>query len=98
MSYLKERIIALLVLLFSIAMIYYGWYTLREEGEYSLKMAAFAPLGAVGGLFLLVFPSMFGKPETTKERVIVMIVFAVGIIAGLINWFLMDPGFFGWGE
>ena len=97
MSYLKERIIAVLLLLFSLAMIYYGWYTLREEGVYSLKMAAFAPLGAVGGL-LLVFPSMFGKPETTKERVIVLVVFVVGVIAGLVNWFLMDPGFFGFGS
>ena len=98
MSYLKERIIAVLLLLFSLAMIYYGWYTLREEGVYSLKMAAFAPLGAVGGLFLLVFPSMFGKPETTRERVIVLVVFVVGVIAGLVNWFLMDPGFFGFGS
>ncbi|HEX6285283.1 MAG TPA: hypothetical protein VFZ71_10435 [Pyrinomonadaceae bacterium] len=96
MNYLKERIIAVLLTLFSVAMIYYGWYQLREEGVYSLKMAAFAPLGAVGGLFLLVFPSLFGKPNTTKERVIVMLVFAVGMVAGLINWFLMDPGFFGW--
>ena len=96
MNYLKERIIAVLLTLFSVAMIYYGWHQLREEGVYSLKMAAFAPLGAVGGLFLLVFPSLFGKPNTTKERVIVMLVFAVGMVAGLINWFLMDPGFFGW--
>ncbi len=96
MGYLKERIIAVLLFLFSGAMIYYGWWRLWEDGEYSLKMAAFAPLGAVGGLFLIVFPSMFGKPETTKERVIVMIVFAVGVLAGLINWFLMDPAFFGW--
>ena len=98
MSYLKERSIAVLLLLFSLGMLYYGWYRLWEDGEYSLKMAAFAPLGAVGGLFLIIFPSMFGKPETTKERVIVLLVFAVGVIAGLINWFLMDPGFFGWGE
>lgn len=96
MNYLKERVIAVLLTLISVAMIYYGWYQLREEGVYSLKMAAFAPLGVVGGLFLLVFPSMFGKPNTTKERVIVMLVFAVGVVAGLINWFLMDPGFFGW--
>lgn len=96
MNYLKERIIAVLLTLLSGAMIYYGWYQLREEGVYSLKMAAFAPLGVVGGLFLLVFPSMFGKPNTTKERVIVMLVFAVGVVAGLINWFFMDPGFFGW--
>jgi hypothetical protein len=58
-------------------------------------MAAFAPVGIVGGLFLLFFPSMVGAPKTTREKVIVMAVFVVGLIAGLINWYLMDPGFFG---
>ena len=96
MSYIKQRLIAVLLILFSGAMIYYGWYRLREEGVYSLKMAAFAPLGVVGGLFLLFFPSMSGKPTTTKARVIVFVVFAIGLLVGLINWFLMDPGFFGW--
>ena len=94
MSYIKQRIIAVLLILFSAAMIYYGWYRLREEGVYSLKMAAFAPLGVVGGIFLLLFPSMAGKPNTTKQRVIVFLVFAIGIVAGLINWFLMDPRVF----
>jgi hypothetical protein len=96
MSYLKQRIFAVVLILLCAGMIYYGWYRLREDGVYSLKMAAFAPVGVVGGLFLLFFPSMGGKPNTTKERVIVLAVFAIGLIAGLINWFLMDPGFFGW--
>lgn len=92
--HVKERIIALILVLVSIAMIYYGWYRLWTEREYSLRMAAFAPLIGVGGIFLLFFPSMFGKPNTTKEKLIVMAVFTVGIIAGLVNWYLMDPGFF----
>lgn len=96
--YIKQRIIAVLLILVSGAMIWYGWYRLWEEGVYSLKMAAFSPLGVVGGFFLLLFPSLGGKPNTTKEKLIVFVVFAVGLIAGLINWFLMDPGFFGWGE
>ena len=96
--YIKQRIIALLLILFSAAMIYYGWYRLWEEGVYSLKMAAFSPLGVVGGLFLLFFPTMGGKPTTTKAKVIVFVVFALGILAGLINWYLMDPGFFSWGK
>ena len=95
MSHLKQRLIAILLILFSAAMIYYGWYRLREEGVYSLKMAAFAPLGVVGGVFLLLFPSLGGKPNTTKQKVIVLIVFLVGLAAGLVNWYLMDPGFFG---
>ena len=98
MSYLKQRLIALLLILFSAAMVYYGWYRLREEGVYNLKMAAFAPLGVIGGIFLLIFPSLGGKPTTTKQKVVVFVVFAVGLVAGLVNWFLMDPGFFGYGS
>jgi hypothetical protein len=93
--YTKQRIFAVLLILGSVAMIYYGWRQLWNEGVYSLKIAAFAPLIGVGGIFLLFFPSMFGKPQTTKEKLIVFAVFAVGIVAGLINWYLMDPGFFG---
>ncbi len=93
--YIKQRLFAILLVLGSIGMIYYGWRQLWNEGVYSLKMAAFSPLVGVGGIFLLLFPTMFGPPNTTKEKVIVFAVFAVGIAAGLINWFLMDPGFFG---
>ena len=94
--HIKARLFGILLILGCAAMIYYGWYRLREEGVYSLKMAAFSPLGVVGGIFLLLFPAMGGKPETAKEKVIVFAVFAIGIVAGLINWFLMDPGFFGY--
>ena len=94
--HIKARLLGVLLILSSIAMIYYGWYQLWEEGVYSLKMAAFAPLIGVGGIFLLMFPSMGGKPNTTREKVIIFAVFAIGIVAGLINWFLMDPGFFGY--
>jgi hypothetical protein len=95
-QYIKQRLLGVGLILGSVAMIYYGWYRLWEEGVYSSKMAAFAPLVCVGGIFLLVFPSMGGKPNTTKEKVAVFVVFAIGIVAGLINWFLMDPGFFGY--
>ena len=94
--HIKARILGLLLILGGAAMIYYGWHRLRDEGVYSLKMAAFAPLLVVGGIFLLLFPTMGGKPNTTREKVIVLAVFAIGVVAGLINWFLMDPGFFGY--
>ena len=93
--YLKQRAFALVLIVVCAGMIYYGWYLLRSEGVYYLKMATFAPLGVVGGIFLLLFPTMSGKPNSTKQKVIVFAVFAIGILAGLINWFLMDPGFFG---
>lgn len=95
MKYLKVRIFALVLIVVFVGLIYYNWRQLLQNGEYSLKLAAFAPLGVIGGLFMLIFPSQTGKPNTTKEKVIVMIVFALGLLAGLVNWYLMDPGFFG---
>jgi hypothetical protein len=85
----------LLLILIGAGLTYYNWQQLWSEHEYSLKLAAFAPLCIVGGLFLLFFPSMAGKPNTTKEKLIVFFVFGVGLVAGLVNWYLMDPGFFG---
>ena len=93
--YIKQRIFAVVLILASMGMLYYGWQKLWQEGVYSLKMAAFSPLIGVGGLFLMFFPTMGGRPNSTKERVIVLGVFVIGIVAGLVNWFLMDPGFFG---
>lgn len=94
--YLKQRLFALVLIIVSAGMIYYGWHLLRTEGVYYMKMATFAPLGVVGGIFLLLFPGMSGKPGSTRQKLIVFAVFAIGIVAGLVNWFLMDPGFFGY--
>jgi len=95
MGYLKIRLFALVLILLFAGMTYYNWHQLNSVGKYSLKMAAFGPVGVVGGLFLLGFPSKVGKPQTTTDKLIVLGVFIVGLIAGLANWFLMDPGFFG---
>ena len=93
--YLKQRLFAVVLILAFAGLTYYNWRQLWQEGEYSLKLAAFGPVGVIGGFFMLLFPTMIGKPNTTHERVIVIAVFVVGLVAGLINWFLMDPGFFG---
>ena len=95
MHYFKARIFALGLILVSIGLIYYNWHQLLQEHQYSMKLAAFAPVGVIGGLYLLIFPSMRGKPTSAKEKIIGLIVFGVGLVAGLINWYLMDPGFFG---
>jgi hypothetical protein len=93
--HLKARLLgAALILLFA-GLTCYNWQQLHEEGSYSLKVAAFGPVGVVGGLFLLLFPGMGGKPETTMDKLVVLLVFVVGAAAGLLNWYLMDPGFFG---
>lgn len=95
MRHLKARLLGVVLILFFVGLTYYNWRQLMSEGNYSLKMAAFGPVGVVGGLFLLLFPAKGGKPETTGDKIIVLVVFGVGLAAGLLNWYLMDPGFFG---
>ena len=92
---LKARIFALVLILVSIGLVYYNWHQLLRDGSYSLKLAAFGPMVGVGGIFLLLFPALGGKPTTAKEKIILLIVFVIGLAAGLVNWYLMDPGFFG---
>ena len=74
---------------------YVNWHQLTTSGTYSMKLAAFTPVGIIGGLFLFLFPSRAGKPTTTADKLLVLGVFIVGLLAGLVNWYLMDPGFFG---
>jgi len=95
MSFIKARMLALGLILLSIGLVYLGWYQLLNEGRYSMKVAAFGPVVGVGGIFLMISPSMAGKPNTAKEKIIVLAVLVFGLLAGLINWYLMDPGFFG---
>lgn len=95
MRHLKARLLAVVIILIFAGLMYYNWRQLAEEGRYSLKLAAFGPVGVVGGLFLLLFPGKGGKPETTRDKVVALLVFGVGLAAGLLNWYLMDPGFFG---
>jgi len=95
MRHLKTRILALVIIVVFAGLIYFSWRQLKTEGRYSLKLAAFAPVGVVGGLFLLFFPGKAGKPETTTDKIILLLVFGIGLLLGLGNWYLMDPGFFG---
>jgi len=95
LHYIKACFLALVIIVVFLGLTFYNWHQLLQEGRYSSKLAAFGPVGVIGGLFILIFPSMVGKPTTTKEKIIVLIVFGIGLVAGLINWYLMDPGFFG---
>ena len=94
MRHLKARLLAIVLIAVFVGLTYLGWHQLTTEGRYSLKLAAFAPVGIVGGLFILLFPNKAGKPVTTGDKIMVLIVFAIGLVAGLGNWYLMDPGFF----
>lgn len=95
MKHLKARLLAVVIIVIFVSLIYYNWQQLISEGSYSMKLAAFGPVGVVGGFFLLLFPGKGGKPETAKDKVIALVVFGLGLLAGLYNWYLMDPGFFG---
>lgn len=95
MRHVKARLLAVLIIVAFAGLIYVNWRQLRTEGRYSLKLAAFGPVGVVGGLFLFLFPGKGGKPETGRDKLLALLVFAAGLAAGLYNWYLMDPGFFG---
>ncbi len=95
MNYLKARIFAVVLILACAGLVYVNWRQLQQEGSYSLKLAAFGPVCVVGGFFLLLFPQHAGKPTTTKEKIIVLVVVGLGLAAGLVNTYLMDPGMFG---
>ena len=92
---LKARLLGLIIIAVFAVIMYINWTELNSEGTYSIKMAVFGPLGIIGGLFVLLFPSKAGKPQTTLDKILVMLVFVIGILAGLVNWYLMDPGYFG---
>jgi hypothetical protein len=94
MRHLKARLLAIVIILVFGGLVYYNWHQLASEGRYSLKLAAFAPVGLIGGIFLLLFPEKAGKPETTKDKIITLLVLGIGLVAGLYNWYLMDNGFF----
>ena len=95
MKHLPIRVFALIIVLVGAFLIHINWHQLHSDGKYSTKLAAFSPLIVVGGIFLLFFPTKFGKPETVADKILVMAVFVIGILAGLVNWYLMDPAFFG---
>jgi lipid-A-disaccharide synthase-like uncharacterized protein len=95
MGHLKARLLGVVIILLFAGLTYYNWQQLKGEGSYSMKLATFGPLGLIGGIFILLFPARAGKPETAKDKVIVFLVFGIGLLAGVCNLYLMDPGFFG---
>jgi NhaP-type Na+/H+ or K+/H+ antiporter len=95
MRHLKARLLAVFLILLFAGLMYYNWRELLTEGKYHFKLATFGPVGVVGGFFLLLFPARAGKPQTAKDKLIVILVLVVGLAAGVLNLYLMDPGFFG---
>lgn len=94
MKYWQIRLFALVIALISGAAIYYNWQQLAEEGTYSFRLAALAPIGVVFGIYLLFFPAKIGRPETAFDKFLVFLLLAISTAAGAYNWYLMDPGKF----
>ena len=94
MNPLKIRLFAVALIVVGSGLVYVNWQDLLHAQKYSTKIAAFAPLCAVAGFFLLGFPEFSGKPNTTKEKLVGATMLVVGLLAGLANWYLMDPKFF----
>lgn len=95
MKYWKARPFAIVITLIFAGLIYINWQQLLKESTYSIRLAAFGPVGVMGGLFLFLFPNKGGKPETTADKFIALLVVGIGLAAGVYNWYLMDPSFFG---
>jgi hypothetical protein len=95
MNHLKIRLVAAALVVIGAGLVYVNWQDLLHAHKYSTKIAAFAPLCVVAGLFLIAFPGFSGKPNTTQEKLVGGTVFVAGLLVGLLNWYWMDPGMFG---
>ena len=95
MAHLKVRLFALLLILASGGLAYYNCYQLRTAGTYSDQIAPCAPVCVDGGIFVFLCPTKVGKPDTTRDKILIFVVLGLGLAAGLVNWYLMDPGRFG---
>lgn len=78
----------------SAALIYYNWQQLLADNTYSFRIAGLAPLGIVMGLYITLFPTKIGRPETLLDKFMAIFVMVIGAAAGFYNWYLMDPGKF----
>lgn len=67
MRHLKARLLGIVLILVCAGLIYVNWQQLANESTYSMKLASFGPVGVMGGVFLLLFPGMGGKPETARD-------------------------------
>jgi drug/metabolite transporter (DMT)-like permease len=91
MGYWKVRLFALGVVALAAWMTYANWQEALTEFTYDMRVATFGPVIGVFGVFLVFFPTKIGRPETTRDKVINLFVFGVGLAAGFYNWYLMDP-------
>ena len=95
MNELKTRLFGVVILAVFSVLMFQNWTYASVGNPYSPKMAVFGPLGLVGGMFIVLFPSKAGVPKTTKDKIIIFSLFMISLGLGLLNWYLIDPSFFG---
>ena len=75
----------------SAVLIYNNWQRLLADNTYSFRIAGLAPLGVVMGLYITLFPTKIGRPETPLDKFMAIFLVVIGAAAGFYNWYLMDP-------
>jgi len=95
MNHLKARIFALLLISCLRGFDLLQLASTAAAGKLFIQVGRVRTIGVVGGFFLLMFPGRGGKPLPQKSGCWCCLVFVIGLIAGLINVYLMDPGMFG---
>lgn len=81
--------------LLAATIIYFNWQELLRAGTYSFRAAGIGPIFVLYGLYIMVFPTKIGKPETALDKFMVVLLTIIGMAAGAYNLYLMDPGRFG---
>ena len=80
--------------LFAAGLIYYNWQQLLRDGTYSFRIAGIAPIFVLLGLYIMIFPTKIGRPETALDKFMAILLVVIGAAAGAYNWYMMDPGSF----
>jgi hypothetical protein len=89
---LKGRLFGLVLFLVFVGMIAYNWYLLINEGYFYVKMSGVAPFGALGGLLIMAFPQMAGRPDPKDKKrntLVVIVMVILGLALGGVNFYLM---------
>jgi hypothetical protein len=91
-SQILGRLFGLLMFVAFSGGVLYNWHLLINEGYYYLKLSGIAPFGVVGGLAIMISPSLAGPPSRMdkKSRAVVWILVLVSLALGGLNFYLMQ--------
>ena len=88
------RLLGLVAGLISASLTYMNWQRLINNGTYSFRIAALAPIGVAMGLYVMLFPTKAGVPQTALDKFLAFLVLGIGVAAGAYNGYRMDPASF----